>query len=73
MVRYHEIPVRKHAYYTEEWLETNPELEDGIYSGNGVVKDGNIMTSGICPYIAREQGPKDGTEALTQALIAEMK
>ena len=41
----------------------------GIYQGTGVVQDGNIMTSGTCPYMAKMTGMKDGTPELTQKLI----
>jgi protease I len=46
------------------------EFKDGIYSGRGVVKDGNIITSGTCPWMAKMTGNKDGTEELTNTLIA---
>jgi len=53
---------------------TVPELRNGIYSGSGVVKDGKIITSGICPTMAREfNGMQDGTPKLMEALIAELK
>jgi putative intracellular protease/amidase len=47
----------------------NPDFKGGIYSGTGVVSDGIIITSGVCPWIAKETGLQDGTPALTQALI----
>ena len=50
------------------------ELKDGIYSGTGVVKDGKIITSGICPVMAKTfKGMQDGTLKLMEALIAELK
>lgn len=53
---------------------TIPELGSGIYSGTGVVKDGKIITSGVCPTMARMfKGMQDGTPELTKALIAELK
>jgi len=39
------------------------------YIGFGVVQDGNIITSGTCPYMARSPGRTDGTQELTQKLI----
>jgi putative intracellular protease/amidase len=52
---------------------TVPELKSGIYSGSGVVKDGKILTSGICPGMAREyKGMQDGTPKLMEALITEL-
>jgi putative intracellular protease/amidase len=50
------------------------EFKDGIYSGSGVVKDGKIITSGICPVMAKTfKGMQDGTPKLMEALIAELK
>lgn len=46
-----------------------PSLEGGVYAGTGVVQDGNIITSGLCPYMARYLGVPDGTEELTRTLI----
>lgn len=45
------------------------QVDDAIYGGQDVVKDGNIMTSSFCPY----HGPKDQTVELTKALIAEIQ
>jgi putative intracellular protease/amidase len=50
-----------------------PAIEGAIYSGDGIVQDGKIITSGICPYMAKTQGMTDGTAKLTEALIAELK
>lgn len=60
---------KKYSYGTEVDLEELPEFEGGIYSGTGIVQDGNIITSGVCPFWARQSGLKDGTPGLTQALI----
>lgn len=50
--------------------ESNPTpntlFDEAIYSGKGVVQDGNIITSAYCPY----HGSLDQTVELTQALIA---
>ena len=51
----------KRYSYKEDLL-----LDEGIYSGQGVVQDGNIITSAFCPY----WGSMDQTVELTQALIA---
>jgi hypothetical protein len=51
----------------------SPAFGGAIYSGTGVVKDGLILTSGICPYMARARKLKDGTEELTLALVETMK
>jgi putative intracellular protease/amidase len=42
---------------------------EGTYAGTGVVRDGNIITSGTCPYRARNTGRPDETTALTCLLI----
>lgn len=42
---------------------------EGIYSGTGVVRDGNVITSGICPETAEETGRPHGTAELTRKLI----
>jgi putative intracellular protease/amidase len=56
---------------------TNPdmylEFKSGRYSGNGIIQDGNIITSGLCPMHAKVTGSQDGTVALTQTLIQEIK
>lgn len=51
----------------------DPRFADAIYSGRDVVQDGNIITSGICPYIGAMRNIPDGTAELTQKLIAELK
>jgi len=43
-----------------------------IYSGEGVIRDGNIITSTNCPYIAR-YGYDDGTSELTKIFIETIK
>ena len=45
------------------------QVDDAIYGGQDVVKDGNIMTSSFCSY----HGPKDQTVEITKALIAEIQ
>lgn len=47
----------------------DPVFRSGTYSGRGVVQDGNIITSGVCPWIAKDTGYQDGTIKLSQALI----
>jgi putative intracellular protease/amidase len=59
--------------YVEEWAPEVPLFEDAVYSGNGVVEDGNIITSGVCPYAARMLGLQDGTAGLIEALIDQMR
>jgi putative intracellular protease/amidase len=53
--------------------DAGTDVKDGIYSGTGVVQDGIIITSGTCPWIAKETGWVDGTDKLTQTLINAIK
>jgi len=53
---------KKYAYIYDRFSE-------GIYSGTGVVQDGNIITSGTCSLMAKLAGRPDGTPELTQKLI----
>ena len=45
----------------------------GTFAGIGVVQDGNIVTSGTCPFMAQELSKPDGTGELTRKLIALMR
>jgi putative intracellular protease/amidase len=66
----------KQVSFVAEYVEDDPVFEDAVYSGtHDVVKDGNIITSGSCPYMAREREGEleDGTPELTKALIAALK
>ena len=49
---------------------TFPAFQDAIYSGSGLVQDGLIITSGICPTIEKTTGMENGTVKLTKAFIA---
>ena len=52
-------------------LPKDERFTGAIYSGMGVVQDGNIITSGVCPSTKRMAGlPADNTADLTNALIA---
>jgi putative intracellular protease/amidase len=64
---------KKYTYRIEVDLNVFPEFMGAIYGGTGVVRDGNIITSGLCPLLAREEGLEDGTTELTQALIEALK
>jgi hypothetical protein len=44
-------------------------IPGGNYMGQGVVQDGNIITSGTCPLAALLFGGTDGTPKLTQMFI----
>jgi putative intracellular protease/amidase len=62
---------RKFAY-AEEWVGNVPELEGMDHEGQGVVEDGSVITSGICPMAAQTLEVEDTTPALTKALIAQL-
>ena len=64
---------KKYSFRVEVDLNMAPEFKGGIYSGTGIVQDGNIITSGVCPLWSRREGLKDGTSGLTQALIEAIK
>jgi hypothetical protein len=51
----------------------HPYFEGATFAGTGVVTDGLIITSGICPYMELKTKAKDGTEQLALALAAAMK
>jgi hypothetical protein len=54
-------------------MTSNAEvLKSAVYDGEGVVQDGTIITSGICPYTAKQQGVPDGTTRLTELLMAQV-
>ena len=55
---------------TETRKRTDPRFIDAIYSGPGVVQDGKIITSGVCPNLERVYGMQNGTVELTQKFIA---
>jgi len=64
---------KKYSLGEEVDLNMAPEFKGGIYSGTGIVQDGNIITSGVCPFWSREEGLRDGTPGLTKALIEAIK
>ncbi len=63
----------KRYAYREAAAANVAEFEDAILSGDGIVQDGNIITSAICPYAAREMELHDGTTQMTEALIAQLR
>jgi putative intracellular protease/amidase len=66
---------KKYAYWRdplktdENWKLTDPRFEGAIYSGPGVIQDGKIITSGVCPWIERAMGLPNNTVELTQTFI----
>jgi putative intracellular protease/amidase len=63
---------KRYALYAEPEKEAEAQFVNATYSGNGIVQDGSVITSGICSFMARDQGLPDGTPGLTKALISEM-
>jgi putative intracellular protease/amidase len=61
---------KKYAYAFEE---KNLHFAGATFAGTGVVRDGLIITSGLCPYMALKMKTNDGTEQLARALVAAMK
>jgi protease I len=61
---------KKYAYAMEE---KSPYFAGATFAGTGVVRDGLIITSGICPYMALKTNDKDGTEQVALALVKAMK
>ena len=60
---------KKYAFTLEPDQDEYPEFRGGIYSGEGIIQDGNIITSGTCPWKAREYDLQDGTPKLTELFI----
>jgi len=57
---------RRYAY-------AQKEFPGAVYGGDGVVQDGNVITSAICPNEARSTGKPDGTVPLMEAVIKALK
>ena len=60
---------KKYAFTIDPDVNEYPDFKGGIYSGEGVIQDGIIITSGTCPWKARKYGVPDGTRKLTQLFI----
>ena len=63
---------KKYAFISEERAAEHSTLKDAMYGGYGVVQDGKIITSGVCPFGAKRRGLQDGTTKLTKTLITEL-
>jgi putative intracellular protease/amidase len=61
---------KKYAYAFEE---KSSYFAGATFAGTGVVTDGLVITSGICPYMALKAKMKEGSEELALALVAAMK
>lgn len=59
---------KKYAYASDSNL-----VPDGTDEGNGVVKDGKIITSGGCPFLHELMGLKDNTAEMTEGFIKMIK
>ena len=57
----------------KKYAFTDHRFKGAIYSGQGVIRDGNIITSSHCPYAARYYGADDGTPELTKLFIETIK
>lgn len=64
---------KKYAHLSEIDSDRFPGFAEAEYAGSGIVRDGNLMTSGICPYMARSRGVPHQTEEFTQALADAIK
>ena len=57
---------------TKQRSRTDLRFKGATYAGPGVVQDGKIITSGICPNLERTFAMPNGTIELTKKLIAEI-
>ncbi|MCG8581897.1 MAG: DJ-1/PfpI family protein [Bacteroidales bacterium] len=62
---------KKYALYSDQSAKS--AFEGSVYAGNGLVKDGNIITSGGCPWAEYKKRGKDQTTEITQAFIDMVK
>jgi protease I len=58
--------VLKGKKYAYAFAEKSPLFEGAVFAGTGVVRDELILTSGLCPHMARTLKTKDGTEQLAE-------
>jgi putative intracellular protease/amidase len=69
---------KAYAYYgnpletTATRTRTDSRFTGGIYKGEGVVQDGNIITSGACPYMAKVANLKDCTTEIANVFVASL-
>jgi putative intracellular protease/amidase len=64
---------KKYAFASEVDLKKQPAFAGGHYQGTGVVRDGNVSTSGVCPLSAKTSPVPDGTEEVTRNFIESLK
>jgi putative intracellular protease/amidase len=68
-----EAGVLKGKKYAYALAEKSPYFAGATFSGTGVVRDGLVLTSGYCPFMALKMNVKDGTEQLAIELVEAMK
>jgi hypothetical protein len=54
-------------------LKGRNHAKDGIFKGVGVVRDGDVVTSGVCPYLAQISGLRDDTDQLVTTFVTMLK
>ena len=64
--------VLKGKKYAYAFAEKSPHFAEATFAGTGIVKDGLIITSGICPYMELKAKMKDGTKELALSLAEAM-
>ena len=65
--------VLKGKKYAYAFAEKHQYFEGAIFGGTGVVRDGLVITSGLCSHMARTLKADDGTEQLALVFIEAMK
>ena len=65
--------VLKGKKYAYAFAEKHEYFKGATFGGTGVVRDGLILTSGLCPHMARTMKTKDGSEELALALAKAME
>jgi putative intracellular protease/amidase len=63
---------RKYALYIDKTGQL-ASFDGAVYSGDGVVRDGKIITSAYCPFKAHVYKEQDGTPELTKLFIEAIK
>jgi putative intracellular protease/amidase len=64
---------RKYTFHEELDTKQFPEFETSTYCGTGIVREGEIIISGVCPYIGMLYDMDDGTELLTHTFISAVR
>ena len=77
---------KRYAYFRDplktdqEWTSADPRFEGAVYTGMGIVHDGEIITCGVCPNIERSYGwgndpydPENGPVKLTKEFITALR